>query len=42
MKAFVSAVAAMILISYGAYCYLGTLGFSSSETYKTEDVRLDQ
>ena len=40
MKAFVAAVAVMILIAIGANCYLGGLGFSSSETYATENVRL--
>ena len=40
MKAFIAAVAVMILIAAGASCYLGTLGFSSSDAYKTENVRL--
>ena len=41
MKAFVAAVAAMILIAIGASCYLDSLGFSSSETFTAESVRLD-
>ena len=40
MKAFVTAVAAMILIAYGASCYLDTLPFSSADKYQSEDVRL--
>ena len=42
MKAFIAAIAAMILIAYGASCYLGTLGYSSSDKYQMDDVRLGQ
>lgn len=40
MKAFISAVAVMTLIAVGGWYYLSTLGYSSSDTYKSENVRL--
>ena len=40
MKAFIAAIAAMILIAIGANCYLESLGFSSADKYQTENVRL--
>ena len=41
MKAFLAACAAMIVISIAASFGLQEAGFSASEVYKTDSVRLD-
>ena len=40
MKAFLAAVAALIVISVGASFGLGEAGFSAEEVYQSESVRL--
>ncbi len=40
MKAFLAAMVIMAAIAIGADLYLGTLGFSSADTYTTSNVRL--
>ena len=40
MKAFLAAVAAMVIISVAASFGLGEAGFSASEVYKSDAVRL--
>lgn len=42
MKAFLAAMLAIALIAVGSNLYLDSLGFSSAETYKTENVRLGE
>ena len=40
MKAFLAAVIAMIVISFGADFALSNAGFSASEVFKSDNVRL--
>ncbi len=40
MKAFLFSLVVMGVIAVGADFYLGTLGFSSAETFSTANVRL--
>ena len=42
MRAFLGAVLAMAVIAIGADLYLETIGFSSADTFKTDNVRLGE
>jgi len=42
MKAFLLAVVAMVVIAVGADFYLNSLGFSSADRFRMQDVRLGQ